>query len=106
MDLLDCLTLGAYIALNVDLILQTRRIYQTKSSNDLSIIGLCIRYVVVFIVLAKFISLGDREIVFGQALIVLTFTAYFFLAIYYTRHRKQYRRTKSGRKSRHPWHSR
>ena len=99
MDLLDWLTLGAYLALNVDLILQTRRIYTTKSSNDLSIIGLCIRYVVVFVVLAKFVSLNDHLLMFGQGLIVLTFTAYFFLALYYMRHRKKYTKPKSGRKS-------
>ena len=102
MDLLDCLTLGAYIALNIDLILQTRRIYTTKSSNDLSIIGLCIRYVVVFIVLAKFINLRDHLLILGQGLIVVTFSAYFFLAVYYLRHRKQYAKSKSGRKPRRP----
>lgn len=100
MNLLNWLTLASYVALNVDLVLQIRRIYKTKSSNDLSIIGIAIRYIVTFVVLAKFISLSDQLLIVSQGTIVLSFTAYFVLAVYYMKHRKKYSKSKSGRGSR------
>lgn len=91
MNLLNWLTLFSYAALNVDILLETRRIYTTKSSNDLSVIGMTIRFIVVFIVLAKFISLSDQLLIIGQGAIVLTFTGYFALAIHYMRRRHKRR---------------
>jgi hypothetical protein len=41
--ILDLLTLLSYIALNVDILFQIERIYETKSSRDLSIAGMSIR---------------------------------------------------------------
>ena len=49
MTLLDLLTLLSYIALNVDILFQIRRIYQTKSSRDLSLVGMSIRYAAILI---------------------------------------------------------
>ena len=83
MALLDLLTLLSYIALNVDIVLQIRRIYHTKSSRDLSLFGMSVRYAAIRIVLFKFISLSDAPLILGQGLIVLTFTTYFALALYY-----------------------
>jgi hypothetical protein len=83
MTLLDLLTLLSYIALNVDIALQVRRIYRTKSSRDLSLLGLSVRYAAILIILIKFISVSDVPLIIGQALIVLTFTTYFGLAVYY-----------------------
>ena len=40
----NLLTLLSYIALNVDIVFQTKHIYQTKSSRDLSLTGMSIRY--------------------------------------------------------------
>lgn len=88
MPLLDWLTLLSYVALNVDVILETRRIYRTKSSNDLSLFGMLIRYIAIIIVLIKFVSLHDPSLVIGQALIAFTFTLYLALAVVYFRHRK------------------
>ena len=59
MTLLDLLTLLSYIALNVDILFQIRRIYRTKSSHDLSLTGMSIRYAAILIILIKFISIGD-----------------------------------------------
>lgn len=87
MQLLDWLTLISYVALNVDIILEAKRIYRTKSSNDLSLFGMGIRGVALVIILAKFISLNDRALIIGQALIAITFFAYFVLAIRYFRHK-------------------
>lgn len=89
MDFLDWLTLISYVALNADIIFQIRRIYQTKSSKDLSLIGMSIRYAAIIIILAKFINLSDTALIIGQGLIVLTFTTYFGLAIAYFTHRKK-----------------
>ncbi len=83
MALLDFLTLLSYIALNVDIVFQTRRIYRTKSSRDLSLFGMSVRYAAILIILFKFISLSDLPLIIGQGLIVLTFTTYFALALYY-----------------------
>ena len=83
MTLLDLLTLLSYIALNVDIIFQIRRIYQTKSSRDLSLVGMSIRYAAILIILFKFISISDLPLIIGQGLIVITFTTYIALAVYY-----------------------
>ena len=83
MTLLDLLTLLSYIALNVDILFQIRRIYQTKSSRDLSVLGMSIRYAAILIILIKFISISDLPLIIGQGLIVLTFTTYIALALYY-----------------------
>ena len=89
MSLLDRLTLLSYIALNVDIVFQIRRIYHTKSSRDLSLFGMSVRYAAILIILIKFISLSDVPLIFGQGLIVLTFTTYFGLAVYYCAARKR-----------------
>jgi hypothetical protein len=80
---LDLLTLLSYIALNVDIVFQIKRIYQTKSSRDLSLTGMTIRYAAILIIMIKFINISDLPLIIGQGLIVLTFTTYFALALYY-----------------------
>ena len=80
---LDLLTLLSYIALNVDILFQIKRIYQTKSSHDLSLTGMSIRYAAILIIMIKFINIRDVPLIIGQGLIVLTFTTYFALALYY-----------------------
>lgn len=88
MNFLDWLTLISYIALNVDILFQIRRIHKTKSSKDLSLLGMTIRYIAIIIILIKFINLSDTALIIGQGLIVLTFTTYFTLAIMYFIHHK------------------
>lgn len=88
MNLLDILTLLSYVALNVDVVLQIVRIYKTKSSHDLSLTGMTIRYIGIVIILVKFLSLGDIALIIGQGLIALTFTVYFIFALLYFLHRK------------------
>jgi amino acid transporter len=83
MTILDLLTLLSYIALNVDIVFQIKRIYQTKSSRDLSLTGMIIGYAAIVIILIKFIGLSDVPLIIGQGLIVLTFGTYFALALYY-----------------------
>jgi hypothetical protein len=80
---LDLLTLLSYIALNVDILFQIKRIYQTKSSHDLSLAGMSMRYAAILIIMIKFINISDVPLIIGQGLIVLTFTTYFALALYY-----------------------
>lgn len=83
MSLLDTLTLLSYIALNADILFQIRRIYITKSSRDLSLLGMSIRYAAILVILIKFISLSELPLIIGQGLITVTFTTYLSLAIYY-----------------------
>jgi len=89
MNFLDFLTIFSYIALNVDILFQARQICKTKSSKDLSLIGLTIRYIAILIILVKFISLSELSLIIGQGLIALTFTTYFTLAVFYFVHRKK-----------------
>lgn len=87
MSLLDLLTVVSYLALNADMVLQIRRIRETKSSQDLSLAGMTVRYAAVFVILIKFISLGDTPLLLGQLLIIVIFTIYFYLALLYRRNR-------------------
>ena len=88
MSTLDILTLISYVALNVDILFQIARIYRTKSSHDISLIGLSVRYVAVLVILYKFYTLSDLPLIAGQGLITLTITLYFVLAVLYRRRRK------------------
>ena len=85
---LDLLTLLSYVALNVDILFQVKHIYRTKSSHDLSLVGMSIRYAAILIILIKFVSISDVPLIVGQGLIVFTFTAYFTLALYYFANRQ------------------
>jgi hypothetical protein len=87
MNFLDWLTLVCYIALNVDIVLQIKRIYQTKSSEDLSLFGMTIRFAAILVILVKFVTLKDVALTIGQGIAVVTFSSYFALAIFYFRHR-------------------
>ncbi len=92
MNTLDTFTILSYIGLNADIIFQIRRIYKTKSSRDISLIGLSIRYLAIIIILIKFISLSDVPLIIGQSLILLTFTTYFTLTfLYFLKRKKQNR---------------
>lgn len=83
MNLLDFLTLLSFIGLNVDVILQARKIREIKSSEEISIPGLMVRFVAIFVILYKLICVGDMALIFGQALLALTFTSYMFLVFSY-----------------------
>ena len=89
MSSLDELTLISYIALNIDVALQIKRIYKTKSSQDLSLLGMTIRGIAILVILIKFISLKDAALIIGQALIAATFAAYFILALSYFLYRNK-----------------
>jgi hypothetical protein len=89
MNLLDWLTLASYLALNVDIVLQIKRIHHTKSSDDLSIAGMTIRYIAILIILFKFINLNDTALLIGQGLATITFSTYFALATFYYLHGKK-----------------
>ncbi len=89
MSSLDIFTALSYVGLNIDIIFQIRRIYKTKSSRDISLFGLSIRYIAILIILIKFISISDIALIIGQGLILITFTTYFILAfVYYSRKTK------------------
>lgn len=83
MTILDLITLLSYIALNVDILFKIKRVYETKSFRDLSIAGMCIRYAAILIILIKFMRISDVPLIIGQGVIVLTFTTYLVLALYY-----------------------
>lgn len=80
---LDILTFVSYIALNVDIFLQNRRVLQTKSSRDISIVGVLVRYAAVIIILVKFFALSDWALILGQLAIVANVTTYLYLVFKY-----------------------
>ena len=81
MNILNVLTFLSYIALNLDILLQLKKVYTTKSAHDLSLLGLGIRYIAILVIMFKFVSLSDLPLILGQGLIVITFTAYLTLAV-------------------------
>jgi hypothetical protein len=90
MTLLDLLTLVSYVALNADILFQIKRIHKTKSSRDLSLVGMSIRYAAIFVILIKFISISELPLIIGQGLILLTYTTYLALAVYYLANRNSH----------------
>jgi len=83
MPLIDLATLFSYFALTSDILLQIKNIYRTKSSNDLSLIGMSIRYIAILIIWFKFFTLSDMPLVIGQSLVAISFTTYLALATLY-----------------------
>jgi hypothetical protein len=47
-----------------------------------------VRYAAILTILLKFINISDVPLILGQSLILLTFTTYFSLALYYAANRK------------------
>lgn len=83
MELLDIITFASYVALTTDVLFQIYRVYTYKSSHDISIVGLGIRYVAIIIILYKFFTLGEMPLILGQLLLTLTFTLYLGLVVLY-----------------------
>lgn len=83
MNLLDFLTLMSFIGLNIDVLLQAHKIRQVKSSEDISMSGLVVRFVAIFIILYKMLCVGDLALIVGQALLAITFTSYMILVFSY-----------------------
>lgn len=94
MSLLDFLTLLSFIGLNVDILLQARKIRQVKSSEDISIAGLMIRFIAIFVILYKLLCVGDIALILGQGLLVVTFTSYMVLVFSYLPGKKKSRARK------------
>jgi len=91
-NLLDVFTFLAYVALSADIFFQIGRIYHTKSSHDLSLTGLLIRYAAILVILYKFVRLDDMPLIVGQVLLTTTFTVYLTLAFFYFAFRKRPRK--------------
>lgn len=89
MAAIDILTLLSYAALIIDVLLQIRRIEHTKSSRDISPVGVLFRLAASLIILVKLISVGDTPLLIGQLFFVAIFSAYIFLALTHIKHRKK-----------------
>ena len=90
MNLLDFLTLLSFVGLNIDVLLQARKIREIKSSEEISILGLMVRFVAIFVILYKLICIGDVALIVGQALLAITFTSYMVLVFsYLPKHKKR-----------------
>jgi len=92
MNLLDFLTLLSFIGLTADVILQAHRIRQVKSSEDISLTGIFIRFISIFVILYKLLCVGDMALILGQALLAVAFIAYMFLVFSYLPKNKKRKR--------------
>lgn len=86
MTFLDIITFASYVALTADVLFQIHSIRATRSAEDISLVGLGIRYLAIAIILYKFFTLADWALFLGQVLLLLVFTLYMILAVYYFRH--------------------
>jgi hypothetical protein len=87
MELLDILTIGAFVALSTDIVLQINHLRSHKSSDDLSLIGLGVRYAAIWVLLYNFYTIGDWPLLVGQALLATVFTFYLGVVLVYYRKR-------------------
>lgn len=92
MNLLDILTILSYFGLTTDILLQAHRIRTTKSSEDVSVVGLSVRFFAIFFILYKLLLVGDIALIVGQSMIAITFTSYLFFVISYMPKAKKRRR--------------
>lgn len=92
MNFLDFITLLSFVGLTVDVLLQAHRVRQVKSSEDISIVGLSVRFFAIFIILYKLIVIGDFALIVGQAMLAIVFTSYLVLVISYLPSKKKRRR--------------
>lgn len=81
MDTLDLLTAIALCALSVDVGLQIWRVMKMKSSEDVSISGVIIRFIAALVMLVKFAWIQDAVLVWGQVILVIVLTYYLFLLV-------------------------
>lgn len=83
MTLLDFLTLLSFVGLNIDVLLQAHKIREVKSAEDISMSGLVVRFVAIFIILYKLLCIGDITLIIGQGLLAITFASYMILVFSY-----------------------
>jgi|GEM_PF-1352931 hypothetical protein len=83
MDLLNSITLLSYLALTADILFQIKHLRHTKSSRDISLSGVFIRYLAILIIFYKFFTLDEGVLLVGQGLLAIVFTLYLFLALCY-----------------------
>lgn len=87
MNYLDLATMISLAALNVDIVLQNIRVFRRKSSRDVSLMGVIVRYIAIFVILMKYLSLNDWVLCMGQMVIAANVTVYLVLVVRY-RHAK------------------
>ena len=80
---LDIITFASYLALTADILFQIRHVHKHRSSHDISIVGLGIRYVAILIILYRFYTLGEWPLLVGQLFLAVFFTLYLALVVAY-----------------------
>ena len=76
-------TLIAFLSFLIDNIIQINHIYKRKSSKDISIGGVLMRFAAALILLTKYVSIKDEYLIMGQSLFTITFAIYFILLVKY-----------------------
>lgn len=94
MNFLDFLTVLSFFGLTTDILLQAHKVRQMRSSEDISIVGLSIRFAAIFVILYKLLQVGDIALIAGQTMIAITFTSYFVFVVSYMPHAKKNKRRK------------
>ena len=80
-DTLNFLTTLAFVAINIDLGMQIWQVWQMQSSADVSISGVVIRTVAIFILLIKYTYIQDPVLIWGQVVIATLILYYLTLLI-------------------------
>lgn len=87
MNTVDSLTIVSLVAINIDILLQNIRVFQRKSSLDISLLGTTIRYLAIIILLAKYLTIHDTVLIIGQTVILVNVGAYTYLVVRYRKGR-------------------
>ena len=82
-ELINYLTLAAFAAISMDLILQIRKVWMRRHSADISLTGECTRLVALLIMQVKFRFVGDPFLIYGQLSTVTLVTIYIVLIMKY-----------------------
>ena len=76
-------TLLAYVAFSVDLGLQIRKVYDRHSSQDIAWRGTVARLIGCFILITKFVGIGDIFLIVGQSIFTLVVITYLIAVLHY-----------------------
>lgn len=85
MNFIDWATFIAYVAFNLDMLFEIRKVLATRDSRDLSIPGMSIRLFAAALLLAKFTYIQDTYLIIGQTIFVTTILIYLILLVKYRR---------------------
>ena len=83
MSFIDWATFLSFLAFNLDLLFEIRKVLFTRDSKDVSIPGIFIRLSASILILTKFIYIKDAYLIIGQGTFTMVLFVYFLLLLRY-----------------------